>query len=89
MNKTYFKNLLLVMAACMIGTGAAAATVIEGFEIEGLISPASPKALTEALEEQLDVKVVGLNLKDTATGWPGPARCCRPRSTVTPLDAPE
>ena len=47
-----------------------AATVVESFEIEGLISPASPKALASALEKALPVKVVGLNLKDTPSGWP-------------------
>jgi mono/diheme cytochrome c family protein len=40
------------------------------FEIEGLISPASPKALTAELESQLKVKVVNLNLKNTSSGWP-------------------
>ncbi len=40
------------------------------FKIEGLISPASPKALTAGLEEKLAVKVLDLNLKNTDSGWP-------------------
>ena len=47
-----------------------AATVEENFKIEGLISPASPKALKAALEKKLQVKVLDLNLKKTASGWP-------------------
>ncbi|HBL56446.1 MAG TPA: cytochrome c [Deltaproteobacteria bacterium] len=47
-----------------------AGTVEEEFKIEGLISPASPKALKSALEKELDVKVINLNLKSTKTGWP-------------------
>lgn len=47
-----------------------AGTVEEEFKIEGLISPASPKALKSALEKQLDVKIVELRLKKTKTGWP-------------------
>ena len=38
-------------------------TIEEEFKIEGLISPASPKALKSALEKELDVKVINLNLK--------------------------
>ena len=51
-----------------VATGATLTT--ESFEIEGLISPASPKVLTATLEEKLKVKVVDLNLKNTASGWP-------------------
>ncbi len=47
---------------------AAAAT--EEFQVEGLISPASPKALAAALEEQLAVKVIGFEMRDTESGWP-------------------
>ncbi|MBT7809701.1 MAG: hypothetical protein HN550_00030, partial [Deltaproteobacteria bacterium] len=47
-----------------------AGTVEEEFKIEGLISPASPKALKYALENKLEVKVIDLNLKSTKTGWP-------------------
>lgn len=47
-----------------------AGTVEEEFKIEGLISPASPKALKSALEKKLGVKVIDLNLKSTKTGWP-------------------
>jgi len=47
-----------------------AGTIEEEFKIEGLISPASPKALKSALEKELEVKVIDLNLKNTKTGWP-------------------
>jgi hypothetical protein len=47
-----------------------AGTVEEEFKIEGLISPASPKALKSALEKELGIKVIDLNLKSTKTGWP-------------------
>ena len=47
-----------------------AGTIEEEFKIEGLISPASPKALKSALEKRLEVKVIDLNLKNTKTGWP-------------------
>ena len=47
-----------------------AASVTEEFQVEGLISPASPKALTAALEGQLAVRVVGYRLRDTESGWP-------------------
>ena len=45
-------------------------TLDEKFKIEGLISPASPKALTEGLEKELDLKVIGIVLTDTSSGWP-------------------
>ena len=64
-----FKMMLLVATFC-ISTGSHAAVSIEKFEIEGLISPASPLALTVELQQQLDVKVVDLNLKNTDSGWP-------------------
>ena len=47
-----------------------AGTVEEEFKIEGLISPASPKALRSALEKELGIKVIDLNLKSTNTGGP-------------------
>lgn len=40
------------------------------FEIEGLLTQASPKTLTAALVSQLKVKVVALKIKDTRNGWP-------------------
>ena len=64
-----FKILLLVATFCF-STGINAAMSIETFEIEGLISPASPLALTAELQQQLDVKVIDLNLKNTKSGWP-------------------
>ena len=68
MNRICSTSLAVVLIAMTAGAIAAPAT--EKFEIEGLISPASPKALTTALEEKLQVEVVGLNLKNTASGWP-------------------
>jgi len=53
-----------------LGGAAYAAAVTEEFRIQGLVSPASPRALAAALEEQLAVKVVGFDLRDTASGWP-------------------
>ena len=47
-----------------------ASTVKEEFKIEGLISPASPKALQSELEKELKVKVLGLELTNTESGWP-------------------
>ena len=61
---------LFVLAMSATGGNAFAALTVEKFEIEGLISPASPKALSEALEKQLQVKVVDLNLKNSSSGWP-------------------
>jgi mono/diheme cytochrome c family protein len=68
MKKASLISMLPLLLA--IGSAAYAETVIEEFKIEGLISPASPKALKSALEEKLQVKVVGLNLKNTESGWP-------------------
>lgn len=65
-----FVKLLVTLTALFFGTNAMAALSVEEFEIEGLISPASPKALTTGLEEKLEVKVVNLDLKNTDTGWP-------------------
>ena len=52
--------------ACLIlvfwVTPLLASTVKEEFKIEGLISPASPKALQSELEKELKVKVLGLSL---------------------------
>jgi mono/diheme cytochrome c family protein len=47
-----------------------AKVVVVEFEIQGLVSSADPETLQSALEEKLGVKVVGLNLKDTSSGWP-------------------
>ncbi|MDD9980033.1 MAG: cytochrome c [Gammaproteobacteria bacterium] len=62
---------LLAVALSFAGAGLShAAAVTEEFQVEGLVSPASPKALAAALEERLAVKVVGYQLRDTASGWP-------------------
>ena len=64
-------NLLVALLVALLTSSPATAEVsVEAFEIEGLISPASPKALTSELEASLEVKVVDLNLKNTKSGWP-------------------
>ena len=73
--KKRFTSLLLLsfMAGLIINTIAPHSLVYAEkaqFEIEGLISPASPKALTKGLLDRLKVKVVDLNLKNTPSGWP-------------------
>jgi mono/diheme cytochrome c family protein len=61
----------LALITCLLISGSSIASAsVEVFEIEGLISPASPKNLISELTKQLDVKIVNLNLKDTDTGWP-------------------
>jgi len=60
----------LLAAALSVPTGAYAAKVVEEIEIEGMVSPASPKALTAALEKQLEVKVLGYDFYGTPNGWP-------------------
>ena len=63
-------GLLALALWCAAGALSPAAAVTEEFPIEGLVSPASPKALAAALEERLAVKVVGYRLRDTVSGWP-------------------
>lgn len=70
MIKAYINIPLAAILSMLFAAGAFAASTVEEFEIEGLISPASPKALTTGLEEKLGVKVVGLQLKGTDRGWP-------------------
>lgn len=60
-----------VLVAALAGTnGAYAAKVVEEIQIEGMVSPASPKALSAALEDQLAVKVLGYDFYGTDNGWP-------------------
>jgi mono/diheme cytochrome c family protein len=59
-----------LFAALAVTTVAYAAKVVEKIEIEGMVSPASPKALSAALEEELAVKVLGYDFYGTANGWP-------------------
>jgi mono/diheme cytochrome c family protein len=59
-----------LFAALAVTTVAYAAKVVEEIEIEGMVSPASPKALSAALEEELAVKVLGYDFYGTANGWP-------------------
>lgn len=70
MKRIFCLNLLIILATTLTSTNAVAARTVEMFEIEGLISAASPKALTEGLESKLMVKVIDLNLKNTESGWP-------------------
>ena len=65
---TRFTHKWLACLALLLSTSSIAA--VETFEIEGLITPASPEALTTELEAQLGVKVVNLDLKNSLTGWP-------------------
>ena len=69
--KKIFRFIILSFFFLIMGSNAVfAGTIEEEFKIEGLISPASPKALKSALEKKLEVKVIDLNLKNTKTGWP-------------------
>ena len=69
--KKIFSFIILSFFFLIMGSHAVfAGTIEEEFKIEGLISPASPKALKSALEKELEVKVIDLNLKNTKTGWP-------------------
>jgi len=69
--KKIFRFIILSFFFLIMGShGVFAETIEEEFKIEGLISPASPKALKSALEKELEVKVIDLNLKSTKTGWP-------------------
>jgi len=70
MRQKYFLAMLVIVFATLTSTSTFAANIVEMFEIEGLISPASPKALTSALEDQLKIRVIDLNLKNTDSGWP-------------------
>ncbi len=70
MKRMFSIKLLVILVPLLFSTNSFAVLVIEMFEIEGLISPASPKALTAELESLLKVKVVDLNLKNTDSGWP-------------------
>ena len=69
--KIIFRFIILSFFCLIMGSHVVfAGTIEEEFKIEGLISPASPKALKSALEKELEVKVIDLNLKNTKTGWP-------------------
>jgi mono/diheme cytochrome c family protein len=70
MKRLFSIKLLVILVSLLFVTSSFAALKVELFEIEGLISPASPKALTTELESRLKVKVLDLNLKNTASGWP-------------------
>ena len=63
-------GLLALALWCAAGALSPATAATEEFPVEGLVSPASPKALAAALEERLAVKVVGYRLRDTVSGWP-------------------
>lgn len=59
-----------VLTSLAVATNVYAAKVVDEIEIEGMVSPASPKALSTTLEKQLAVKVLGYNFYGTANGWP-------------------
>ena len=60
----------ILLAVFAAATGAYAAKMVEEIEIEGMVTPASPKALQAALEQKLAVKVLGFDFYSTANGWP-------------------
>ena len=68
MKRAFFSGISVLLV--IFYTTANAQAAVEMFEIEGLISPASPKALVSELEAQLGVRVTDLNLKNTESGWP-------------------
>ncbi len=70
MKRIFSLNLLVILLTALTSTSTFAARSVEMFQIEGLISAASPKALTEELERELNAKVINLNLKNTESGWP-------------------
>lgn len=70
MKRVFSANLFIFLLTLLTGTSAVTAGTVDNFEIEGLISAASPKALISELENKLNVKVVEVNLKNTASGWP-------------------
>lgn len=68
--KKRFSIAAVLTVALAATAGAYAAKVVEEIQIEGMVSPASPKALSAALEEQLAVKVLGYEFYGTDNGWP-------------------
>ena len=63
-------GLLALGLWCAVGALSPAVAATEEFQVEGMVSSASPKALAAALEERLAVKVIGYQLRDTTSGWP-------------------
>lgn len=70
MMKSKVSMMTVLLLTLAVTTAAYAAKVVEEIEIEGMVSPASPKALSAALEEQLAVKVLGYEFYGTDNGWP-------------------
>jgi len=68
--KSRISIIAVLFVALGVATGVSADTVVEEIEIEGMVSPASPKALQAALEESLAVKVLGFDFYATDNGWP-------------------
>ncbi len=60
----------LLLLVFLLSNAVQAQVVVKEFEIQGLVSPTDPETLQTTLEKKLDVKVLGLNLKDTPSGWP-------------------
>lgn len=72
MNNHSIIKLLYLSPICLLFffSPAYGESEVTDYKIEGLISPASPKALIKGLEDKLAVKVVNLNLKNSDSGWP-------------------
>lgn len=70
MKKFFLLSVVLLAVLSMGSAPLFAGTTTADFKIEGLITPASPKALISGLEKKLAVKVLDLNLKRTDSGWP-------------------
>lgn len=70
MKYSILKTLLTIGLCGACASVVSGAPTIEEFQIEGFVSPASPKALTTALEKELALKVVELDVRYTASGWP-------------------
>ncbi len=70
MKRIFSANLFIFLLTLLTGTSTLAAAKVDNFEIEGLISAASPMALISELEKKLKVNVVDINLKNTESGWP-------------------
>ena len=62
--------IFILVLTVLLPSVAFAAVKTTRLKIEGLISPASPKALLKAVTANKKVKVIRLNLKDTESGWP-------------------
>ncbi len=62
--------LSLATTLMIISTASVSAPVTESIELEGMVTPASPRALSQALESKLAVKVSSFEFYGTQNGWP-------------------